>query len=229
MNLRSAMFVMALLSVSVETALSASVFSTGSLGLTGITKEQALDGVVPASNVVWFNYVGARFQVSETSLITEVGGHFVGGFQQDSFFGAIIRLDSATDFPDSGDLSSTDVIGVAHLSFPHPSDEIFGELSVKLEPGWYAVVFGSALFQTDGRGGAVRNGEDIGLPSYINWQPSNGWFNLTDLGFEGLGNLRLVVKGRVIPEPAAPVTVTAIVLSQLLFGSRRRRNILNAA
>ena len=90
-------------------------------------------------------------------MTTRIGGHFVGGFSETDFFGAIVGLTDSLDFPDSLDLSTPDVISASTLTFPDTSDEVFGGLSVNLQPGWYALVFGSGLFGTDGRGSAPKN------------------------------------------------------------------------
>jgi hypothetical protein len=79
---------------------------------------------------------------------------------------------------------------------------VYGELSVSLSPGWYAVVFGSGLFGTSGLGGAIRNNMDFGTPSYIGYQPGDGfgWAELINPIFR---NHRFVINGQVIPEPSA--------------------------
>ncbi|MCH8840377.1 MAG: hypothetical protein IH831_06800 [Planctomycetes bacterium] len=77
-------------------------------------------------------------------------------------------------------------------------------MSLELQAGWYAVVFGSGLFGTSGKGAAVRNGEDLDNPSFFSWQPGalgDGWFDLDVFPPEFSGNLRFVVEGTIIPEP----------------------------
>jgi hypothetical protein len=203
------------------------IYQSATLGPVDITKEQVFTGDVPASNVVHFNFVGARFEVKETSLTTRIGGHFLGGFDNDTFFGALVRLTDPIDFPDSVDLSTPDVLGSTLMLFPEPSSEVFGNLSVELTPGWYAVMFGSGLFGATGRGAVVRNGTDRGSPDYILCQPSNGWFNLADLGFPGFGNQRFVIEGHVTPEPTS---VGLVVAASCVLLSRRvrrpRRNMV---
>jgi hypothetical protein len=166
-------------------------------------------------------FVGTRFELSSPALTTKIGGHFVGHPENtdNDFFGAVVRIEHESDFPDSGDLSSSDVLGTALLKFPQQSDEVFGELSITLEPGWYAVVFGSGLFGTTAVGGAVRNGIDILSPTYIGWQPATtGWFELDDF----FDNHRFVVEGQFTPEPST-VSVAAISILLFLFHSFCRR------
>ena len=104
------------------------------------------------------------------------------------------------------------------MTFPSPSAEVFGNVSVSLNPGWYAVVFGSGLFGTGGIGAAVRNGADIGNPSYIAFDPNLGWFNL-DIFQDFFDNNRFVVKGSFVPEPST----FSLVLPTLLGLYRRPR------
>lgn len=197
------------------------IYESGTLGPIGITNEQLLNQSIPGSNVDPTNYVGARFEVHENWTVTAIGGHFARGFADSPFFGVIVRLSDEIDFPDSDDLSTPDVLVVTHLSFPDPSAEVFGEISTTLVPGWYAVIFGTGLFQTNDWGTAVRNGQDIGTPSYIIWQPSRRWFNVADMGFGGLPNHRFVVVGNPVPEPSCPLSV--IVASFSMFGMARWR------
>jgi len=199
------------------------IYESAVLGPVGITFEQGLHGEVPGSNVADSNFVGVRFEFAEAWKTTAIGGHFVRGFADDSFFGAIVKLINEFDFPDSSDLTSADVVGNTNLRFPTPSSEVFGQLSTTLMPGWYAVVFGSNLFQNTGWGAAVRNGKDIGSPTYIVWQPDSGWFNIDDLGFGGAPNARFVVLGNPIAEPATLVGMATLLLFQWPFYRRRRR------
>lgn len=186
------------------------IFESGTLGPTGLPQ-----GSVAATNVTPAVFVGVRFQLTQPVVTTQVGGHFVD-LSNGTFFGAIVELDDENDFPDSGDLSSTDVLGSTVLTFPVPSDEVFGNLGLSLDPGWYALVFGSGLFGANGDGAAVRNGTDIGDPKYIAFQPASafGWINITSLP-----NHRFVIKGQVVPEPSASVFTA---MAALLFLFRRR-------
>ncbi len=123
-------------------------------------------GDVPATSVNRFVFTGVRFQLTQPVITSQIGGHFVEA-NSGSFFGAIVALDDESDFPDSGDFSSSDFLGSTLLTFPHPSAEVFGDLSLSLDPGWYALVFGSGLFEATGAGAAPRNNTDIGNPTYI--------------------------------------------------------------
>jgi hypothetical protein len=199
------------------------LFESGTLGPTGLTFADFGGGTRPSGSYVSdFAFTGVRFEVTQPALTSRVGGHFViePGYD-DSFFGAIVRLDSSSDFPNSGNLSSSDVLGQTLLSFPMTSTEVFGDFELSLTPGWYALVFGSGLFGATGQGGAPANNPDIGSPSYIGHQDGPGWFNFSDLPgpFE---DFRLVVKGKFVPEPASIVVVVVAFLLKLSFWRRHK-------
>lgn len=198
------------------------IYQSGSLGQTGVPWQAVIDGTVPGTNVNPDVFVGARFKIDQPVQTTRIGGHFYGHPLNPSneFFGALIQLENAMDFPNSDDLSSADVLGVTTLTFPSPSDEVFGELSTALDPGWYAVVFGSGLFGTSAVGGALRNGVDNGPQAYIGWQPGVGWFELSLLFPPLFENHRFVVEGTIIPEPATSILL--LLGAGSLFTMRRR-------
>ncbi len=188
-------------------ALGATIFESGSLGPTGIPR-----GVVPGANVSSTVFNGVRFQLTQPVATSQIGGHFVGSpGTTDTFFGAIVALSNENDFPDSGNLSTDDVLGSTVISFPEPSAEVFGNLDLSLNPGWYALVFGSGLFGASGDGAMPLNNPDIGTPSYIGFQPGAGWGNLINPIFR---NYRFVVQGSIVPEPSA---ISITLSTWLLF------------
>jgi hypothetical protein len=193
-------------------AYSATIFESGMLGPTGLAQ-----GTVTASNITRDVFAGVRFRLDAPIETTQIGGHFVsatGG----SFFGAIVRLADDNDFPDSGDLSTFDVLGNTEIAFPVSSAEVLGSLEVSLDPGWYALVFGAGLFGTSGDGAAPVNNPDIGTPSYIAYQPGSvtGWSNPINPVFR---NLRFVLEGRQVPEPSL---IAFLVPALVLFGHHDR-------
>jgi hypothetical protein len=186
--------------------LGATIFESGTLGPTGVTWDDLLAETVGGTNISHVVFTGVRFELSQSVVTTEIGGHFLqrpGSNPEGdgSFFGAVVGLGSANDFPDSGNLSTPDVLGSTLLTFPEPSGEVFGDLSLQLDPGWYALVFGSGLFGATAQGTAIRNNPDIGDPTYIGWQPHTNWFNLADLSDAiEFTNHRFVVRGSIVPQ-----------------------------
>lgn len=195
----------------------AAIFESATLGPTGITLSQLQTGEVNGSHLSEVVFPGVRFRVTQHWETSTVGGHFVsstGG----QCFGAIVKLTDATDFPDSENLSTPDVLGVTRINLPNPSAEAYGDLSVLLEPGWYALVFGSGLFHSIGYGGLVNNGSDVGSPSYIGWQPGSGVWHESFYIYDK----RLVVEGNPVPEQSgASLAVAALAI--LVTSSVHRR------
>lgn len=186
------------------------LFESGTLGPTGVIWGDLENQVVPGTNISTFAYNGVRFELTQPAHTAEIGGHFVAK-ASGTFFGALVALDDEVDFPDSGDLSTPDVLGYTLLTFPTSSAEVFGQLERKLDPGWYAIVFGGGLFGATANGGAVRNGIDIGRPSYIAHGLNLNWYNLNIFG-AFFDNHRFVIKGAFVPEPSTVWTVYLLLV-----------------
>jgi hypothetical protein len=187
----------------------ATIFESGTLGPTGVSWEDVFNQVVLAENVKSNAFNGVRFELTQPVRTTEVGGHFVAPPDTDTtFFAAIIALDSEFDFPDSEDLSTPDVLGATVLSILDTSAELSNNLDLVLNPGWYALVFGSGLFGANGNGGALLNNFDIGSPSYIGFLSGFGWGSR-------LSGKRYFVNGEIIPEPTSVGLMSFLCL--LLF------------
>ncbi|GAG52912.1 unnamed protein product, partial [marine sediment metagenome] len=184
------------------------LFESGILGPTGMTWDDLLAGNVGGTNISSVVFTGVRFQLQQPAVTTQIGGHFLGRsgsnpIGDDSFFGAIVSLTDENDFPDSGNLTTPDVLGHTLLGFPSRSAEVFGELNIHLNPGWYGLIFGGGLFGATAEGVALRNNPDIGGPSYIAHQPGAGWFDLSDLSDAiKFVDHRFVVLGNSVPEPS---------------------------
>ena len=146
-------------------------------------------------------FLGVRFEVTETSTITGIGLNQMNGSGQ--IFGAIVALSSATDFPDSSSLTTSDVVNSALISVGVQQGEYSSNLSSVLEPGWYAVLFGSGLFGATGWGEAPGNDTDIGTPSYLFRDGAGTYFNGTD-------RLRYFVEG-LVESPGVSTSTTITV------------------
>lgn len=186
--------------IATNQARAAILFESGTLGPTGIPREDVSNQVVLGENVNGFAYSGARFHLMQPVITSRIGGHFVG---QGIFFGAIVQLDDENDFPDSNDLSTPDVLGNTSLIFTDPSDEVFGDIDIYLDSGWYAIIFGSGLFGTTGDGAALLNNPDIGTPDYIGFMNGFGWGHR-------LSSKRFVVEGAIVPEPSTIVLISLV-------------------
>jgi hypothetical protein len=183
----------------VPQAAAAILYESGTLGPTGVPMSEFSNGNVPGSNINSSVFLGVRLHVSQQAELSSLGGHFVGA-SPSTFFGAIVRLSDETDFPDSANITTPDVLAATLLNFPSPSAEVTSTLTGSLAPGWYAIVFGSGLFGATGVGGAARNNTDVNGPSYISYDPNLGWFNLSSLPMTP-HNFRFFLNGQVVPEP----------------------------
>ncbi len=135
------------------------------------------DGIRINDNV----WPGWRFKVSadqQLFRVTHVG--YYGSHTTGSLFAAIVALDGPDDQPDALDLTGDDVVetGVQSNSQGDVDADIVIRVETLLEPGWYAVIFGSNGFGASGGTGRARDGqasvEEHQPPFAIN-QAQNGF------------------------------------------------------
>ncbi len=151
-------------------------------------------------------FLVARFHVDQTAEVEAIGGHLGSSGE---IFGALIPLSGPDALPEEIPLdqalaSTTFDAGTASRDFRTP-------LSATLEPGDYALVFGSGLFGAQGDGFMPENNADFPDASYFLWDGAG-----SDGGFE---NVRFVV---ALPEPTATL-LQACALATLALLLRGRR------
>lgn len=127
------------------------------LACSPIVPPEASAGMVFSTNF----WPGFRFQVTSATRARRVGLQLAPE-RAGSFFGAIVRLSSESDTPDAADLTGTDVVARIDLSMPAAARAIVVDApaDVALEPGWYALVFG-----TDAVGGTLPSAGGGGCTS----------------------------------------------------------------
>ena len=209
-------FIIGAVNLDADRARAATVFESGTLGPTGISFADIENLTVPGTFMPSRDLRGVRFELTQPVVTSQVGGHFAGQ-SGGTFFGAIVKLDGQNDFPNSTTLFTPDVLGLTMLEFPSTSADVYGNLTLSLEPGWYALVFGSGLFGASGFGASVRNGSDIGDPEYIFYPSKLAWLDLDDVTTSPI-NHRFVVNGSVVPEPNA--LVIALLVLAFCFSAR---------
>jgi hypothetical protein len=190
-------------------------------------------GTLPFSNqgaltLGVFQYIGCRFHLDQPVLVDHIGGGIGdAGFLDPTIFGAIAQLSSAAGFPDGHPSDFQPVAATTFKTLAVPGggvgDELF-PLGVILQPGDYALIFGSGRFGTAifpalpaagiqrGYTPTPQSSFFIGRFVTIN---NNFWDTDSDLH-----NFRFLVMGTAIPEPT---TATLAVLSLLAIAVPRRR------
>jgi hypothetical protein len=187
------------------------IFASALLGDTGVSS---------GSSVWRGQFLAARFELTRAVETETVGGHFFTG--SGTIFAAIVALDGETDFPDSTDLSSSDVLGATLLAPPLPSNDVFAPLRLQLSPGWYAVVFGGLLFgSTSAAAGAPAGNPLMGTPSFFLYDSVTPWRDL-NTGNDSNG-YRFVVTGRAAPVPDSGSSALMTMLSVTAIAALRWR------
>ena len=156
------------------------LFESATLGPTGASGGFVLDGT---------HFVGVRFTLSSPTIVSTIGIHagigLAAGGLFGTIFGAVVQLTDLSDFPDSLDLSTPDVLGSVLISGTPGSADYSSSLSLSLPAGTYGLVFGGGLFGA-GVGAVPRNDSNIGSPSYFQ-RVADAWRN------DSIDNTRMFV------------------------------------
>ncbi len=163
----------AVLNLNIDPAgVTAQTLETATLGATG----QLPGATFQITNLV---YLGAKFTIAETSVVTSIGGHLVGDGNGD-LFAAVVPLVGADSLPLSGpnlDVEGTAAFGTAFTP-PGASAEVGIFTNFQLDPGNYGLVFGSNQFGATGTGWMPGNDVDTGGPEYFFGDVGTStWFN----------------------------------------------------
>lgn len=217
-NIRNAVLAGALALVMSSAYAITTIFDTGiaSIGTTGLAG---------GSSVSSTQYLGVRFQASGDYFATDIGGHFGGVYNNANIFGAVIHLNSPTDFPVLQDLENDpNLVGVSTFSVPMYSEVVWGSLNVPISDGeWYALVFGSGIF------GATASASTPFEGVTENTRTNDFWYSTTTgflgeptppstLGYFGIRGIPVVAEN--VPEPE---TYTLMLAALGLLGLARHR------
>jgi len=165
------------------------------------------------------SFLGARFSLSNTTLITEIGGQ-VQSWSDDSYpsnwdfdrsvFFALIQTEGDFLYPTDTQLSNPIFSEKVELSWSSGNYSIGNDTLINvnqiLTPGEYAIIFGSGLFGATGTGWMPytyshieENTPDL---NYLSYQPHSNteWQGLNENGIEY--SPRFIVNGvTTVPEP----------------------------
>jgi len=122
----------------------------------------------PPPVVVENQSLGVKFYLSTPVTTGSIGGYFAPyGSTASDIFGAIVSLEGPSDFPNSFDLTTKDVLGKTTIHISQVAGNYAGDLSVTLSGGWYALVF-AATGSGDAENALMpRMTADIGDPLYF--------------------------------------------------------------
>jgi hypothetical protein len=173
--------------ISINCAGAAIIYQSATMGPTGQNNSvYAIDSS---------NFLGSRFYVGTQAQVTAIGGHMFAGLPEDDIFGAIIRLNDSTDLPKGLPLDSFEVVAYTLFTPDYPDSDFRVPLSVTLEPGYYALVFGSGLYGTTGTAYMPTDGQtDMTGASYFYWDGYYDFVWYDAKPFQG----RFVVEGTVV-------------------------------
>jgi hypothetical protein len=173
-----------------------------------------------ASGYVLASYVflGSRFSLSGPVQVDAIGGHMYGNYG--TLFGAIFSLSGPNALPSGSPFDSTPLASVAFTPPVIGDTDVSVPLSVELQPGNYAILFGSGQFGADGVGAMPTDNSDIpGQASYFGWW-DNQWHN------GGFNSVRFAVYGEPVPEPGI-IALFAIGFGVIALRKfRHRRQLL---
>lgn len=172
-------------------------------------------------------FAGMRFQLPSGAIIDGIGGNIAidPNFGDGRIFGALVKLTDMSDYPDSTDLSTPDVLAATAFSAtPVITDAAVPIGPLTVGPGTYALVLGSGLFGASGDGAMSINNLNSADSSTF-WLVANRWDE-----YGAAGGLRFAVYGTAVPEPGSLplMLLAALVLCRVRwsreFAQRRSKH-----
>ena len=178
-----------------------------------------------------------RFAVNSTTQLQAIGGYFqnvsyVGvPAVPRNIFAAIVRLSGPTDFPDSFNLTTPDVIGVTGINIGIATQAYVGLVDMSIGPGWYALQIGTGAF---GSPSISQFPSPVEMPNLLtdldldqlpivalqtNNPPVAPGFVEVDM------NARFIVTA--VPEPSSMALLASAVTGALIATRHGRRKLLS--
>jgi hypothetical protein len=162
--------------------------------------------------------LGSRFHLDQPVEVTSVGGHLgADRANEGTFFAAIASIGGPDAYPSGTPVDLSELAAFTLFVPAYPSSDFRIALSAVLEPGYYAVIFGTnSLGAADGLGYMPIEQQTI-LPGNLGgmfWAVDNNQWGPFELP------ARFVVEGTVVPEPC---TCVLLSFGGLLLAIRRTR------
>ena len=121
-----------------------------------------------------------RFELTQTTQLQEAGAWLRAGSGQ--IFAAVVPLSGPDALPPPGDQLEDDAVAATLIDVGSPPDSYTGEFSdLVLDPGHYALVFGSGLFGADGSAWIMGVNDQIIEPESLVW--TGNFWGETDSSF----------------------------------------------
>lgn len=142
-------------------------------------------------------FYGSRFYVEVPTEVTAIGGHLLD-YIEGSIFGVIVSLSGYNALPQGGPFYSWEVMASTTFELSDVSMDFRVPLSVTLEPGYYALVFGAGRFgaSSSAVGLLAYEGQNtISGASFFGW---NGYY-WANTSF-GSDPPRFVVEGTAVQQ-----------------------------
>lgn len=182
------------------------------------TMMEEVVGVPKNVGVLSIQPVGSRFHLDTMADISAVGGNFMR--HAGSFYAVIVELTAPQAFPIGSPSGFQNVVTYTTFENEKAVQDDFIDmripLQVTLEPGDYALIFGSGLFGVSNGMGAMGYENQAAYPeaSNFSWSPTSGWKNRSD-------PLRFIVEGQAVPEPSS---LLLLALGTLTFRKYKTRS-----
>jgi hypothetical protein len=179
-------------------------------------------GFSPGGTALYENhYFGSRFEIFDPIKVTELGGFINGvGDRDHSLFAAVVPVSGPELLPQDVDLG--DAI-YSSVFIPPLYGSAAGELDTVIQtnfilnPGNYALVFGSGLFGATGDGFLQVRSDRLDYVQLNKNQDPNAFRSIN-----GQGTRMFVTGENIVPEFTASIIWAVMGLSALCFRLRRR-------